>query len=174
MTHHLKNGLRGLLLIVAFCLTGSVYAQETTGNLVGSVKDAGGGAVKGATITVTDRDQKVVVRTVTTNDEGQFSVPLLPVATYDVAVEAANFKRHIDTAVKIDVNERHNLDVTLEAGNISEVVTVVADPVTVELTTPTTATVINGSQARELSLNNRNWVQLVTLAPDKGLARPQR
>jgi hypothetical protein len=165
MTHHLKNGLRGLLLIVAFCLTGSVYAQETTGNLVGSVKDAGGGAVKGATITVTDRDQKVVVRTVTTNDEGQFSVPLLPVATYDVAVEAASFKKHIDTAVKIDVNERHNLDVTLEAGNISEVVTVVADPVTVELTTPTTATVINGSQARELSLNNRNWVQLVTLAP---------
>ena len=80
MTHHLKNGLRGLLLIVAFCLTGSVYAQETTGNLVGTVKDASGGVVKGATVTITDSDKNVVVRTVTTNDDGGFSVPLLPVA----------------------------------------------------------------------------------------------
>ena len=44
-------------------------------------------------------------------------------------------------------------------------VTVEANPVSVELTTPTVSNVVNGDQARELSLNNRNWVQLVALAP---------
>ena len=43
--------------------------------------------------------------------------------------------------------------------------TVEADPVAVQLSTPTAATVINGDQVRELSLNNRNFVQLVTIAP---------
>ena len=54
---------------------------------------------------------------------------------------------------------------TAEAGNVAEVVTIEANPVAVELSTPTVSTTINGDQARELSLNNRNWVQLITLAP---------
>src|SRR5205085_5171059 len=56
-------------------------------------------------------------------------------------------------------------DVTLDVGDVAEVVTVESSPVAVELTTPSASTVINGEQARELSLNNRNWVQLITLAP---------
>jgi hypothetical protein len=82
-----------------------------------------------------------------------------------VTVEAPNFKKSVQTNVKLDVNQRRTLDVALEAGNIAEVVTVEADPVAVELTTPTASTVINGNQVRELSINNRNFVQLVTLAP---------
>ena len=61
--------------------------------------------------------------------------------------------------------KRRALDVVLEAGNIAEVVTVEASPIAVELRTPQASTVINGDQVRELSLNNRNWVQLVALAP---------
>src|SRR5205814_9336993 len=56
-------------------------------------------------------------------------------------------------------------DVTLDVGDVAEVVTVEAAPVAVELTTPSASTVINGEQACELSLNNRNWVQLIKLAP---------
>ncbi|MCV4820049.1 hypothetical protein OFM15_28650, partial [Escherichia coli] len=51
------------------------------------------------------------------------------------------------------------------AGRIEEVVTVEADPVAVDLTSATSGTVINGDQVRELSINNRNFTQLVTLAP---------
>jgi len=50
-------------------------------------------------------------------------------------------------------------------GNIAEVVTVESVPLSVQLTTPTASTVVSGDQVRELSLNNRNWVQLVALAP---------
>jgi len=165
MTHHLKFGLRSLLIIIAFCLTGSAFAQETTGSMVGSVKDSSGGLIPNATVTLTDSAKKVVVATTQTNADGQFSVPNLPISNYDVSIEASNFKKHVESGVKVDVGQRRNLDVTLEAGSVAEVVTVEADPVSVELTTPATGTVINGTQVRELSLNNRNWVQLVTLAP---------
>jgi len=146
-------------------LAGTAVAQEITGSIVGSVKDPNGAAVKGAAITVTDADKRVVVRTATTNDDGQFSIPDLPVATYEVAVEASSFKKHIESKVKLDVGQRRSVDITLQVGNIAETVTVEAAPLTVELTTQAVSNVINGDQVRQLSINNRNFVSLVTLAP---------
>ncbi len=153
-------------MAVAFCFTGIVMGQELTGNIVGTVKDSAGAAIAGATVTVVIPSQSdKVVRTVTTSDEGTFSVPNIPVNVYTIRVEAANFKKSLTTDFKVDVGQRRNVDVMLEAGDIAEVVTVTADQVTVETSTPTASTTINGDQVRELSLNNRNWVQLVTLAP---------
>ena len=101
----------------------------------------------------------------TTNSDGEYSVPNLGISVYEITVEAANFKKSVKTDVKLDVGARRTVDITLEAGDVSEVVTVEADPVTVDLTTPTSSTVINGDQVREFPINNRNFVQLVTLAP---------
>ncbi len=166
MRHCVRVSFSLLALTIAlFGLTPGVSAQEVTGNIVGTVTDSAGGVVSGATVTVTDVEKKVVVRTTTTNEEGQFSVPNLDSAVYDVSFEAPNFKRFVATGVKVDVGQRRPVDVALEAGNIAEVVTVEAAALTVELTSPTGSTVINGDQVREISLNNRNWVQLVTLAP---------
>ena len=92
-------------------------------------------------------------------------MPNLQVSTYDVGVEAPSFKKFVSTGVKVDVGQRRPVDVVLTAGNIAETVTVEADRVAVELSTPTVGTTINGDQVRELSINNRNFVQLVTLAP---------
>jgi hypothetical protein len=164
---HLHKFPRLILLAGALCLflSGFATAQEVTGSLVGTVKDANGGAVAGATVTITESDKKVVVRTVTTNDDGRFATPNLTSAFYDVTIEAPNFKKHVEKRVKLDVGANRSVDVTLEAGKIEEVVTVEASPLTVELTTPAVSTVINGDQVRELAINNRNFVQLVTLAP---------
>src|SRR5205085_5242009 len=154
MRHHLEIACRLTVLALFLCAGLSIArAQEITGELNGTVKDAAGGAVKGATVTITDQDKKVVVRTVTTGDEGEFSAPLLQASTYTVTVEAPNFKKVVQTDVKLNVNQRRTLDLVLEAGNIAETVTVEADPVTVELTTPTASTLINGNQVRELSIN---------------------
>ena len=167
MRHHLLIASRMTFLALVLCLSlsGLALGQEINGSLNGTVRDGTGAAVRGATVTITDAKQKVVARTTTTNDEGQFSAPNLPSAYYNVAVEAPNFKKHVETGVKVDVGQGRTLEVALEAGNISEVVTVEATPLTVQLNSPTAATVISGDQVRELSLNNRNWVQLVALAP---------
>src|SRR6266513_4987076 len=123
MRHQLQF-LRVVFVAIAifFGLTGIAVAQEITGSIVGTVKDSNGAAVAGATVTVTDSGTKLVVRTVQTNDEGQFTARHLSVTKYDVAVEATNFKKHIETNVQIDVGKRRTLDITLAAGNISEVV----------------------------------------------------
>ncbi|QYO67482.1 TonB-dependent receptor [Leptolyngbya sp. 7M] len=144
----------------------SVTGQEITGTIVGSVRDATGAAVAGATVTISDPSKNnIVVRTVSTNSNGEFTAPNLTVSTYAVTVEAPNFKKLVKTDIKLDVGQRRSVDVTLEAGNIDEVVTVEADPIAVDLTSSTSGTVISGDQVRELSINNRNFVQLVTLAP---------
>ncbi|MDQ4123423.1 MAG: TonB-dependent receptor [Acidobacteriota bacterium] len=156
----------GAALMLAFLLSGAVLAQETTGSIVGMVQDINGAAVVGATVTISDSTKgNIVVRTATTGEDGTYSAPSLPISTYTVIVEAANFKRSQQTDVRIEVGQRRPLDFTLEAGSVAEVVTVEADPVAVELTTPTAATTVTGDQVRELSINNRNFVQLVTLAP---------
>lgn len=152
--------------MLAFVLCSPILAQETTGNIVGTVKDPNGEAVPGATITIIDPNKNdLVVRTLTSSDDGTFSAPSLPVSVYQITVEAPNFKKSVQTDIKLDVGTRRTVDITLEAGNVAETVTVEADPVSVETTTPQSATVINGDQVRELSINNRNFVQLVTLAP---------
>jgi hypothetical protein len=144
----------------------SSFAQEITGTIVGTVRDASGAVVPGASVTITDAQKdNIVVRTLTTSEEGVFTAPNLISGTYNVTIEGANFKKSVNTNLKLDVGARYSLDVVLEAGNVSEVVTVEADPVSVDLNTPTSSTLINGDQVRELSINNRNFVQLVTLSP---------
>lgn len=153
-------------IIVSLSLAGMSFAQEITGSIVGTVRDANGAAVAGATVTITDPSRNnLLVRTTTTNEDGGFNAPNLAVTTYTVTIAATNFKKLVKTDVKVDVGQRRNVDAVLEAGNIAEVVTVEADSVSVEASTPQVSTTINGDQVRELSLNNRNWVQLVTLAP---------
>ena len=165
MRHHTEF-IRVVLFVIALLVLGSTAsAQEITGSLAGTVKDANGGTVSGATVTLTDTAKKVVVRTVTTNENGEFSVPLLPVALYDITVESANFKKHVETSVKISVNERRTVDVVLEAGSISETVNVTSEALQVNTISPAATNIINGDQVRELSLNNRNWAQLITLSP---------
>ena len=158
--------VRVLFFVLALFVIGSTAsAQEITGGLSGSIKDQAGAAVKGATVTITDTAKKQVVRTLTTNDDGVYTTGDLHVGLYEVTVEASGFKKHVETKVQVDVGKSRTLDIALEVGNVAEVVTVEANPIAVELSTPTVSTVISGDQVREFSLNNRNWVQLITLAP---------
>ena len=163
-----KKSLWLVMVAMAICLVSSAasFGQEITGNIVGTVRDANGAAVPNATVTITDPTRNnQIVRTAVTNDEGAFSAPNLPTSSFTVTVEAPNFKKSVNTKVKVDVGSRRSLDIQLQAGKIDESVTVVADAVGVELSSASTGTTINGDQIRELSINNRNWVQLVAIAP---------
>jgi len=160
-----KYRIRVTALALLALLTLIANAQEVTGSLLGTVRDSSGATIAGAKVTITDAEKKAVVRVVTANAEGEFSAPLLQAGIYDIAIEATGFKKRVERGVKLDLNQRRSVDVILEVGAVSEVVTVEASAVAIETSTPTVSTLINGSQIRELSLNNRNWVQLIALAP---------
>lgn len=165
MKRHFRYVRAIFVALAVLSLSGIASAQEVTGVINGTVKDPNGAVIAGSTVTISDSDKQVVVRTVTTNDSGEFYAPNLLSGFYDITVEAPGFKKSLLSRVKLDVGQRRDVDVALETGNISESVMVTSAPVAVELTTPTAATTINGDQVRQLSINNRNFVQLVTLAP---------
>ena len=150
MKRHIQLKTIISLLSLLFAFSGAAFGQELTGVLTGTVQDANGAGIKGATVTITDTAKKLVVRTLSTDDDGSFTATDLHVGLYDVTVESPNFKKHLENNVKLDVGQRRAMMVTLEVGNVEEVVTVEANPVAVELGTPTVSTVINGDQAREL------------------------
>lgn len=157
-----------LCVALAICSLSVLPAlgQEITGSIVGTVKDGNGAAVAGATVTAKIPSQSnQSVRTVVTNEEGVFSIPNVAVNVYSITIEAANFKKYVQTDIKIDIGQRRSLEIALEAGRIDETVTVEADQTAVDLSSATASTLINGDQVRELSINNRNFISLVTLAP---------
>lgn len=163
----LKKSLWLAIVTVAICAATmtSAFGQEVTGTIVGSVKDTNGGAVAGATVSLRVSAQNVVIRTATTDADGDFLFPNIPTTSYSITVEAANFKKSVQTGIKVDVGQRRSVEVTLSAGRIEEVVTVEAGQVAIDTVSPTSGTTITGDQAREIPVNNRNWVQLITLAP---------
>src|SRR4051812_32666295 len=77
----------GLGLMLAFSLLPQpVAGQAVTGTLLGTVRDASGGALPGASVTVVNTDNGFS-RTITTDAAGEYTAPLMPTGNYTVAVE---------------------------------------------------------------------------------------
>src|ERR1700733_13652080 len=93
--NRIPSGLAtGLLLLCALLiLTRPAAAQITSGTLVGSVVDAQGGVVPGATVVLISETQNTRLAPVMTGARGNFSVPLLRADTYSVEVSMPGFKK---------------------------------------------------------------------------------
>src|SRR5688500_3018342 len=116
--------MRKLLSVLTFCLlliTGAA-AQETRGNISGTVQDAQG-VVPGATVRITNVDTNTT-QTLVTNSTGYFEAPLLQPGTYRIVVEMASFKTITRDGVALAVGQQVNIPFTLDVGNINEHVTV--------------------------------------------------
>lgn len=151
-----------------------VAAQESTGNIVGLVTDTNGAVVVGATVTIRNAATNTIARTINTNDEGLYSAPYLLAGRYSVTVEAAGFKKFVKTDIELNVNARIAVDATLEAGAVSEEVVISAGAVQIETQTATASGLVSNIEVRELPLNNRNFVQLVTLLPGVSSTAPDQ
>ena len=119
----MKNVFSLLLLLCIALAATVVLAQETltTGSISGVVLDSNGSVVPGATVKVTGA---LGERTATTSDQGFYEVGSLVPGSYVVRVEKQGFKSGEVTNVNVFVGKSTNTKVTLEVGNISEVVTV--------------------------------------------------
>lgn len=143
----------------------TVAAQEVTGTISGTVVDTSGASIPNANVTITNTSRNQVASQVTTSLSGEFTAPLLPLGTYSVAVEVNGFKKLVQQDIVLHVNDKLNLHMELQVGGTSEQVTVEANAIQVETQSPTTASLISGIEIRELSLNNRNYTQLINLMP---------
>lgn len=154
--------LFALGFVSSLALTG--LAQElTTGSIVGLVYDSTGAAIPGAQVTVTNVATEAF-RMAVSGDTGGFSIPGLPPATYDVRVEMPGFRTHVVEGLQLRVNQVLRVNVRLEVGEITELVTVTAEPVLLETDTGVLGQVIDQRKVEELPLNGRDLTQLAALS----------
>ncbi|HUQ95380.1 MAG TPA: carboxypeptidase-like regulatory domain-containing protein [Bryobacteraceae bacterium] len=121
------KGVAMLAIFVALMtFAPNAFAQSTgTATVVGSVTDSSGAIVPNAKITVRNLETQFVSEGIT-NAAGAYYVPNLISGNYEVAVEAAGFKKYVQTGLILRINEQPRIDVTLQLGNVSESVQVSA------------------------------------------------
>jgi len=140
-------------------------AQDVFATIGGTILDPSGAAVPNAKVTITNTDRNQVIRTVTTDVNGVYSAPLLPIGTYSVEVETSGFKTETRTGIVLNVADDRKINISLQVGAVSDAIEVKEEVTPVETGTAAAATTIDGTQVRELALNTRNYEALVGLMP---------
>jgi hypothetical protein len=143
-------------------------AQDIFGVIAGTVTDSTGAAVPGVTVTITNQDTKLG-RTVTTDGRGFYIAPQLSVGTYKVAAEAKGFKTTVKVGNELVAGAHLTVDLALQVGAVAETVEVRAIGETVNTLSGEISRTIDSEQVKDLALNERNYVQLVTLIPGAAL-----
>lgn len=154
----------GMLLLLVWGSL-SISAQTTTGRISGTITDASGAVIPGASVAVTNAATNSV-RTATTDDNGFYTVTNLPVGTYSVVVEQKGFKKIVQEDIALTADARLTVDLSLQLGEVSEKIEITTTPgETVNTTSGEVARVIDSQQVQNLALNGRNYIQLLTLIP---------
>ncbi len=153
-----------LILVFVLLLIGSTtLGQVTRGSLSGLISDQTGAAVSGAKINAKHTATSEEFQT-TTDAQGAFVFPSMPLGQFSVTIEAAGFKRLEAQNVTLEVGTPAKLNVAMEVGQVSEAVVVSGEAQEVVNTTnPTLTNVVNPRQVRDLPLLGRNPVDLARL-----------
>lgn len=152
-------------LFVLLATSASVLiAQTGTSRITGRVVDAKQASVAGATVTVTN-EATGVSHTQTTTEAGVYSFDSLPVGNYTVTVEQAGFKKFQHTGNQLEVNTPLTVDVAMEIGQVSEVVTVQGGTEQLQTANATIGNVVDQKAIEALPLNGRNPLTLLLLEP---------
>ena len=139
--------------------------REITATIFGTVTDPSGAAVSGAAIVVINTDQSEVVRRLLSATNGEYVVPLLPIGDYNISVESPGFKISTLAGITLNVNDHRAANSGLRVADNQQQVTIQADPLQVDLQSSAAVGLISGTEIRELTINTRNFAQLVALQP---------
>ena len=157
--------MRRMLLLILFCGGVVAASAQTLGTITGEVTDATAAVVPGATVTIRNVNTNAT-RTVITNADGLYSVPLLPPGIYDVRVEKEGFRGAARSAIELQVQQTARVDFALSVGQVSETLDVTGQAALLNTEDATVGTVIEEKRIVELPLNGRNFLQLVSLSPN--------
>ncbi len=151
-------------LFLLLCLVSPGRAQWASSGLTGTVSDSSGDAIAGVEVTAV-QDATGLQRKAISSAEGAYYFPKLPVGSYTVTFDKADFQslRFDNLAQKLQ--ETRTLNVTMKIAGPKEQVQVLASPVSLDQTNNTLYAGIARIQAEELPLNGQNWATLTALVP---------
>lgn len=152
-------------LLMAACVPpGALFGQSATGTILGVIHDATGSVVPKARVVARNAGTNAVSEAVS-NEEGAYTLPLLPVGSYVIEVNASGFKAYRQEGIRLQVNQQARVDVVLTVGEVTERIEVTADAAVIETTASSIGKVVDNKRIRELPLNTRNVYELIRLTP---------
>src|SRR5499427_2908614 len=150
-----------LILLVAVNLS----AQTFRGTILGTVTDPSGAVVAGAKVTVKNTGTGLERATETSSD-GSYSVPELPIGTYNVTVSQSGFQSFQATGVAVDVATERRVDAILKTGDVMTKVEVSGDLLPqVETTSAELGGTLTADTIESLPVNGRDYQKLIYLNP---------
>ena len=153
-----------LAVLVAVPLASVAVAQITTATIVGTIKDASGAALPGATVTARNADTGFN-RIVPSNDVGAYRLDFLPIGRYNVEVTLSGFKTVNRSGIVLNVNDTVKVDATLDVGGVSETVNVEGAAPDVNTSTADISRTIDAVAIQTMPLVDRNVYSLLDLTP---------
>ncbi|MGA2813366.1 MAG: carboxypeptidase regulatory-like domain-containing protein [Candidatus Acidiferrum sp.] len=157
------------ILLLAAAIPFAASAQQYSGTITGTVTDAGGAAVAGASVSYVNIGTNAADST-STSESGVYTFAQLAVGVYNVQVKQPGFKEFISKNVEVHTSTVTEVNVQLTVGAVTETMTVEASDVQVQTTSAEVGEVVSGTQVRELPLNGENFMGLVTLSPGVSVA----
>src|SRR5215210_3840874 len=165
----MSRNIRSIAALAIYVLLAAslAHAQSASGTITGNVRDPNGAGVAGATVEVTN-NATGEKRTVTTNGEGGYTVPLLTVGTYTVTATSAGFAQSAAHDVRVSVSFTTDIDLSLAPAGAKETVTVVGTDTqtTVNTSDQQLSTLIDNRKILDLPLLSRDPNSLILLAPN--------
>jgi hypothetical protein len=156
-------------VIVLWGVAAAARAQIAAGGLSGRLTDQTGDSVPGVVVTAIEV-RTALTRTVVTGQDGGYSMLALPPGIYRLRAELSGFKTHVREGVRLRTGESAQVDLQLELGSVTEVVTVRADAPLLRGAASGLGQVIDNRKIVDLPLNGRSFIALAALAP--GVAVP--
>ncbi|HEY4378762.1 MAG TPA: TonB-dependent receptor [Acidobacteriaceae bacterium] len=149
----------------AMLLTANAYSQGITASIVGTVTDASGATVGGASVTVRETDTNAT-RVVTSSSAGTFTVTQLAPGTYSVKVDKAGFKVFQRNDIILVIDQVAQMDAKLEVGSDSQTVNVSGDASVIQTEASSIGVVIDSQTLQNTPLNSHlSIVGLLQLIP---------
>lgn len=156
---------RALMVLIAMLAWVSLsIAQTGTSRITGRVVDSKEASIPGANVTVVN-EATGVSQNQTTTDSGFFAFDSLPVGNYTVVVEQAGFKKYQKTTNHLEVSTPLTVDIVMEVGQVSEIVTVQGGAEQLQNSNATMGNVVEQKAIEALPLNGRNPLTLLLLEP---------
>src|SRR5712692_6835438 len=163
--HRNVYGIRTLVLLLLLTLSARpLAAQSPTGSIAGTIVDASGAGLPGATVTAT-QSETGAVRTTTSTGAGQFRIPLLAVGTYSVSAELPSFAPAKIANVVVSIGGEATVRLPLELASVKAAVTVSGEAPLIEATKSEVSSVVNERMIQNLPTNGRNFEDFALTTP---------
>src|SRR5438128_3126912 len=153
-----------LAVLIGISVVGrTAWAQATTAQISGTVKDQSGAVLPGVEITAT-QTASGAKRSVVSNETGNYVLASLPLGPYMLEAALPGFRSYVQSGIVLQVDASPTINIVLQVGQVTDQVEVQANAALVETHSSGIGTVVDNQRILELPLNGRNVTELVFLA----------